>query len=138
MTTKQNKSTMLFKAVSIIAILWNLLGVMAYLGQVYTTPEMLSAMPKADQNYFNNMPAWVTGAFAIAVFAGFLASILLLLKKKISISLFAISLAAIIAQDIYSFFIQNYISVTSTRIFMPIIVLIISIFLLRFSKKSLG
>ncbi|MBK5208544.1 MAG: hypothetical protein JJE44_03440 [Flavobacteriaceae bacterium] len=54
--------------ISAVALLWNIFGVVAYLGQAYMIDEVLTALPEADQVYYNNVPVWVTGAFAVAVF----------------------------------------------------------------------
>ena len=47
------------------------------------TAEDLAALPLEQQPLYENIPAWVTGAFAIAVFGGSLACILLLIRKKL-------------------------------------------------------
>ncbi|MDZ7768490.1 MAG: hypothetical protein U5K38_05175 [Woeseiaceae bacterium] len=59
-----------FWIISALALLWNLLGVMAYIMRVTMTPEALAALPEAERELYTNTPAWVTGVFAIAVFAG--------------------------------------------------------------------
>ena len=45
-----------FTALSIIALLWNLMGVMAYLAQVYMTDEILAALTQEQQDVINNAP----------------------------------------------------------------------------------
>ena len=49
------------------------------------------------------MPAWVTGAFAIAVFGGALGCVGLLMLKRWSTWLLLISLLAVLAQDLWAF-----------------------------------
>ncbi|GAA4271638.1 hypothetical protein U6A24_13715 [Aquimarina gracilis] len=131
-----NKIPKWFWVVSIIALIWNLMGVMAYLGQAYITDEALAALPEADQNFYNNIPAWVTAAFATSVFLGVLGCIGLLLKRKWAFILLLISLIAVVAQATYNFFIQDFIELSGDRVIMPIVVIIISIFLVWFSKYS--
>jgi len=138
MTTETNKKTLLYRAISITAILWNLLGVMAYLGQVYLTVEAKALLPKAYQDYYAHVPAWVTAAFAISVFAGFLGSIALLLRKKIAISLLILSLIAVLVQATYNFLIQSDMPITATAAGMPIMIILVSIFLVWYAKKELG
>lgn len=100
------------------------------------TEEVLAALPKADQVYYNNVPAWVTGAFAVAVFAGVFACVGLLMRKKWAIILFIVSLIAVIAQFIYNFFIQTFMEVSGIKMIWPLVIIVIAVFLVWFSKKS--
>ncbi|MDX1828049.1 MAG: hypothetical protein R3342_00755 [Lutibacter sp.] len=132
--TKQNTSR--FYIISVLALIWNILGVIAYLGQVYMPQEIKQALPPAEQSYYANVPSWVTGAFAIAVFAGALGCIALLLKKKIAISLLFISLIAVLVQFVYNTIIQTDMEVTVAKLVWPVLIIAIAIFLVWFSKDS--
>lgn len=136
MTDRTNKPTSAFWIISVVALLWNISGIVAYLGQAYMADEVLVALPEADQAYYNNVPAWVTGAFAIAVFAGVFACVGLLMRKKLATTLFIISLVAVIAQFIYNFFIQTYMEVSGIKMIWPLVIIVIAIFLVWFSRKS--
>ncbi|MDY8135840.1 hypothetical protein [Aquimarina sp. 2201CG5-10] len=131
-----NKTPVWYWIISIIGLIWNIMGVMAYLGQAYITEEALAALPEADQNFYNNAPAWVTAVFAIAVFSGVLGCLGLLLRKKWAIPLFLISLITVIAQQVYNFFIQDFVELTGERLYMPIIIFVFAIFLLWFSRNA--
>ncbi|MDH7445568.1 hypothetical protein [Aquimarina sp. 2201CG14-23] len=131
-----NKAPIWFWVIGIIALIWNIVGVLAYIGQAYMTEEVLNAMPEADQNFYNNLPAWVTAVFAIAVFSGVLGCIALLIKKKFALPLFIISLLTVLAQQVYNFFIQDFINLTGERLYMPIVIVVMAIFLVWFSKFS--
>lgn len=134
--TSTIKPTKAFWIISGIALFWNLLGIMAYLGQAYMTEEMLTALPDGDQAYYNNIPAWVTAAFAIAVFGGALGSLALLLRKKWAKIVLLVSLIAVLLQFIYNTLLQSYMEVTGEKLFMPLVVIIIAVFLVWFAKKS--
>ena len=49
MSTSIIKTPTLFWVISILALIWNVMGVMAYLGQVYITDEVLASLPEAAQ-----------------------------------------------------------------------------------------
>lgn len=132
------KPNTLFWIVSVIALIWNVMGVMAYLGQVYMDEATLQDMPVEDQAYYANVPAWVTAAFAIAVFSGTLGSIAMLLRKKASNPLFVISLIAVLAQSVYTFFIQQDIDLAGTRMIWPTLIIAISFFLVYFSRDGVN
>ncbi|MGV6832192.1 MAG: hypothetical protein ACWA5P_11610 [bacterium] len=138
--TNTNKPSTVFWIIGIIALIWNVMGVAAYLGQAYMTDEVLAAMPQADQDYFADLPAWVTAAFAISVFAGFIGCVMLLLRKKLAALLLLISLIGVLAQNVYNFFMQDYIELTGSRMAMPIVVIAVCIFLAWYSRdlKSKG
>ena len=136
MNDKTIKPTSAFWIISVVALIWNVMGVIAYLGQAYMTEEVLKALPEGEQAYHNNIPAWVTAVFAIAVFAGVFGSIGLLMRKKWATILFVVSLIAVIAQSIYNFFIQTYVDVTGVKMIWPIVILIIAILLVFLSRKA--
>ncbi len=136
MDDNTNKPTSAFWIISAVALLWNFMGVIAYLGQAYMTEEVLKALPQADQDYYSNVPAWVTGVFAIAVFAGLFGCVGLLMRKKWATILFVISLIAVIAQFIYNFFIQNFVEISGVKMIWPIVVLIIAVLLVFLSRKA--
>lgn len=138
MSSDSNKPTTLFWVIGIFALIWNAMGVMAYIGQAYMTDDMLAALPEAERALYENVPAWVTAAFAIAVFAGTLGCILLLLKKKLAKPVFLVSLIAIIVQMTYNLFMSKAAEVYGPGgMVMPIMVIAIGVFLLLYSKKCI-
>lgn len=137
MTKSTNKPGMDFWVIGIVALLWNLSGVYFYLQQAYMTEEDLLALPLEQQPLYENIPAWVTGAFAIAVFGGTLACILLLMRKKLATPLFLISLLAIIVQTTYNVFMSKAMEVYGPGgMIMPAMIVLAGIFLLWYSKKK--
>ena len=130
------KPTPLYWLISIVALFWNLMGIIAYLGQAYISDDALKMLPEENQLYFSNVPAWVTAAFAVAVFGGFLGAIGLIIRKKWAYFLFVISFLALIAQHVYNFFIQNYIEMTGSQMILPIVTFIVALFLIYFSKQK--
>ncbi len=94
-----------FIVVSILALIWNAMGVMAYISQAYMTEEVLTQLPAADQDMYNNLPSWYIGAFAVAVFAGTIGSLGLVIRKKWAFYVLLISLIAAIAQMCYLAFV---------------------------------
>ena len=131
MTTSTNKPTAIYWVIGVIALLWNGLGVMAYLARAFMTDEMIAALPEEQQKEFLvNYPAWVTAAFALAVFGGVLGAVFLLMRKKLAVTLFAISAIAAIAQHIYIFM-----NVEVNSYIMPVLVIVVCIILYWYSKK---
>ena len=138
---EKKQAPMWFTILGIIALVWNLLGVGAYLIHVYMTDEMISELPQAQIDIIYNTPVWVNGAFALAVWCGLLGSICMLFKKKISVYLFQISFAGIFIQNIHSFFMIDAVGVFGLvqGLIMPSIVMFFAIVLILVNttaKKS--
>lgn len=126
-----NKPPIWFWIISIIALVWNGMGVKAYLDQAYNT-ETYRAMYTPEQIEIDaSAPAWVTAAFAIAVFAGALAAIGLLLRKSWSVKLWLLSLLAVIVQMGY-ILINGY----ASSIGMTIMIIVFALFFVWFARKS--
>ncbi len=126
-----------FNIAAILALVWNLLGVMAFVSQVMMTPEMIAELPVVEQELYNAVPLWASVAFAVAVFAGALGSVALLMKKSICYPLFVASFVGAVTQMFHSFFISNSYEVYGpSGTIMPIMVLIIGLMLVFFSAKG--
>ncbi|AZJ35828.1 hypothetical protein [Tenacibaculum singaporense] len=137
--TDSNKPTTLFWIIGIAALVWNGLGVMSYIGQAYMTDEVRAALPEAERALYENVPTWVTAAFAIAVFGGLLGSAFLLMRKKLARPMFLLSLIAIVVQMSYNLFMSRAAEVYGPgSIIMPIMVIVIGVFLLMYTKKTIA
>lgn len=127
-----------FWVVSVLALLWNLMGVSSYLMQAYTSIEQLEAMSQAERALYEGQPAWVTACFAIAVFGGTIAAIGLLLRKKWARPVFIVSLVCAIAQFIYWLFMTNSVEVYGVQAYiMPVLVVIFGAYEIFFAKKGI-
>ena len=126
-----------FWIVSVLALLWNIMGVMAYLKNAFMSVEDLEKLTQAERLLYESQPAWATAAFAIAVWGGTLGCIALLLRKKWARPVFLISLIGIVVQLVYAFFLSNSFEVYGPgAVAMPIIVALIGILLVFFSGKA--
>lgn len=83
-----------FWVIGSIALIWNGLGVANYLVQM--SIDSFDAYREVERALIEGRPAWATAAFAIAVFAGTLASALLMLRKSAAIYLFVLSALGVI------------------------------------------
>lgn len=136
--TTTTKPKAAYWVIAIIAFIWNIMGVMAYLQQAYMTDEAKQLLPEAERALYDNVPVWATAAFALAVFGGLLGSLSLLLRKKIANLLFTVSLLGIIVQMSYNFLMSNSIDVYGPGgMIMPIMILVVGIFLFMYSKSAI-
>lgn len=127
-----SKPPIWFWVVAVLALIWNLMGVGAYLAKHFITDEMMAELePQLQFEMAIEHPAWYTALFAIAVFGGVLACIALLLRKKWAYLLFLISFLCATIQQVY-----YVIEVEGTDKIMPTMIIIVCIFLVWFSKMA--
>lgn len=138
-TNLKTKPPVWFWIVSVLALIWNLIGVSFYLMDAYMRDETIAGLSETQKNIIESQPSWVIGAYALAVFGGALGCIALLIRKKWAKQLFVVSFVAMAARTIYYFFMTN-----ATEVFdvvqgtlMPIIILIITGFLFILSRIAI-
>ena len=124
-----------FWVISVIALLWNAMGVKAYLDQAYVTDSFKAMYNEEQLKMIAEAPAWATGAFAIAVFGGFLGCVLLLMRKKLAKTIFMVSLIGILVQMYYNFFVIDSIAVYGPgAMAMPIMIILFAVFLIWYTN----
>lgn len=138
-TNSSSKPPIWFWVVSVIALLWNIMGVNAYLQQAYKSEAFRANFNEQQLVILDATPAWATAVFAIAVFAGALGCIALLLRKKWAKPLFLISFIAVLVQFSHELFMTNASDYyDSFAWIMTISIPIIAALLVKFSKTSLA
>lgn len=126
-----------FKVVAGIALIWNLMGVMAFIAQMMMTPEMITTLPLAEQALYTNVPLWATIAFGCAVWGGALGCLLLVLRKALAFYFLLLSVCGVCVQMYHSFFVSNSFEVFGPGgAIMPAMVIVIAFVLLWFSKNA--
>lgn len=122
-----------FWIISAIALIWNAMGINAYLQQAYNTESYQAMYTAEQQEIVANLPSWVTAVFAIAVFSGTIAAIGLLLRKKWSKSLWLISLIGVIIQ-------MGYLLIygLESNLIMTIMIIVFALFFVWFSRLAVS
>ena len=83
-----------FWAIGAVALVWNVMGSINFFVQMNL--DMLSAYRDSEQAIIRDRPLWATGAFGLAVFAGVLGCLLLLLRRPAAFYVFIASLLGVI------------------------------------------
>jgi hypothetical protein len=133
-----SKPNIWFWIIAVVAFVWNAMGVMRYLMQAYDTESFRAEFTEVQLIAMDANPAWLTGLFATAVFSGLLGCILLLIRKKLAVVIFGLSLLAVLIQMIYLWLATDAIEVFGmvNGIVMPLLVIVIAIFLYFYSKGA--
>lgn len=113
--TDPSKVPVWFKIISIVFLIWNIFGLVVFCLMMFvwnTKDALLKAGLNDEQAELTlSTPGWVNVAFAVAVIFGVLGSIALLMKRKIALPLFLISLVGVLAQNSYTYLLSEVIEV---------------------------
>jgi hypothetical protein len=82
-----------FMIAAIASLLFMGLGCISYLMHVLTDP---GTMPLDQRTAYDAEPAWVTAAYAVAVWVGLLGAILLVMKRRLAEPALMVSLIAVL------------------------------------------
>lgn len=120
------------------ALVWNLIGLVFYYGQVTMSPETAATLTAQQQEFFASTPTWATAAHAIAVTFGVLGSLLLLFRKAWAVPVFVVSFLGIVVQDVHAFVIGNALEVfgSGNALILPSIVLVIGAAVIWYSLSA--
>ena len=133
MTDTTGKAPWHLWLVGVIAVLFNSIGVFDFvMSMTQGAKYMASAGMTPDQiAHYQGMPAWMTAVWAIGVWGAFLASILLLMRRKVAFPVFVLSLAAFLISLLYTYVLTDGGAVMGRS--MAIASAVIAILLLFFS-----
>jgi hypothetical protein len=105
MTNTTSKAPWHLWVIGVIALLFNSIGVFdfvmamtqgaKYMASAGMTPEQIA--------HYEGMPVWMTAVWTIGVWGAFLASVLLLLRRKLAFPVFVLSLAAFLISLVYTY-----------------------------------
>ena len=126
--------------VAVIAVVWNVFGLLSFVGTFTMGEETMAEMTEAQQELMNNYPTWALIVFGIATIGGLLASLGLLVKKKWAFLVFVISLVAVVVQMGWWLFMTDAVEAYGAQqaYLMPVLVTVFAIFFVWFSKFAIG
>ncbi len=126
-----------FWVIAVLALLWNLMGLFQFFAATFMLEAMIEGYPEDQADLFRSIPEWYNILFAIAVFSGVLGSITMLLRKKMTVAIFGISLLAVLVAQGYWIWGTDLIEVMGvSSVIMPLIVIVVSIFLYFYNKGA--
>lgn len=87
------------RSVAVAAVLWNLLGCLAFLSDVLMGADDVARLDATQRALHESRPAWAIAGTALAVLGGTLGSLGLALLRRWAVPLLAVSLAGVLLQD---------------------------------------
>ncbi len=120
-----------------MGLVWNIFGVVQFVSTLNgTVGSMMSqGLTEAQAKLYLGLPQWMNIAFAIGVFGGVIGSVLLLLKKKLALRVFGVSLAGYIVLYFGDITLGVFEAFGTKQVVILSTVLAIAVFLVWFSKR---
>ncbi len=135
---EQRKAPWHLWAVGILAILWNLMGVYDYLMTETRNEAYLSNFSPEMLDYVNSFPAWAVATWAISVWGSLIASVLLLLRKKIARDLFLLVLFTMAITFLYNYVLSNGLEVMGDAFSLAFtgLIIVVAILLYVYARRQ--
>lgn len=125
-----------FYIIAGVFLVWNVIGLLFYYQQMTLTPEALASMGPDIAAFMEATPVWANAGYAIAVNAGVLASILLLLRKSWAFPMYVVSLLGVLTQDLDAFVLRDVAAFFGGAAYvLPTVVILICITELWYSRS---
>ena len=137
-TSAASKPPTWYWVVSGLALLWMLFGVMAWVMDLMTDEAGLAELSEAQRQLYAARPPWLFVVYGVAIFSGLAGAIGLLLRKSWATLMFGVSLAAVIIQFGYTFFVMQAVQVlgASAAIPFPLAIFVIGAALVWFAGRA--
>ena len=121
--------------VGILAVLWNLGGAYDYLMTQTQNESYMASFTPEQLEFFYGFPSWLVVFWAVAVWGSVLGSILLLMRKRVAMPVFLMSLVAMSVTAFHNFALSNGAEIMGTTgmVFSGVIFLV-AVGLLMYSK----
>lgn len=115
------------KTILIILLVWNIIGILFFLQDVFIDPKILT---ENQLEFRSRFPFWIKIIYAIAVFGGTIGTFGLIKRKSWSHSIVIVSMLAVIIQMYHSIFIANSLEfLGNSAAILPTIIIVLSIVL---------
>lgn len=125
-----------FVPVAVVALLWNLLGCFMIWMDATMTSEAVAALPADQQAIHAARDTWMVIGSIVAVGAGALGSLGLVLKRKWATPLLILSVLGLIAQDLGFVLISRTLPIPMAGWILQGMVFVIAVLLVLMARKA--
>lgn len=92
-----------FVAVAVVLLLWAIAGVASFAGHAFAGEKMAAQQGAWDLAFYRALPSWFAWDYAIATLAALAGAIALLMRSRLAVVLYGVSLVAVVIQFGYVF-----------------------------------
>jgi len=122
--------------VGIVTLLWNLMGAMDYVMTQTKNEGYMSQFTPEQLEFFYGFPAWLVAFWAIAVWGAVLGSVLLLMRKKLAMPVFAVSFVCMVVTTIHNYGIAGAAEVVGgAGLFFSALIFVVALGLVLYARK---
>lgn len=93
--------------VGVLSLLWNAMGAFDYFMTQTRNEAYMARFTPEQLEFYYGFPAWVEGAWAIAVWGALLGSVLILLRRSWALPVFAVSFVAMLATTVHNYVLSS-------------------------------
>ena len=90
-------------AIAVVGLLWNCVGATDYTMTAMQVESYVAMMTAEQRAYVDAFPAWSIAFWALGVWGALIGSLLMLLRKKLAVTAFAVSLLGLLGTTIYQY-----------------------------------
>ncbi len=104
MTTKTGWQ---YWVVAVVGLLWNCVGAMDYTMTEMQVESYVAMMTAEQRAYVDAFPTWSIAFWALGVWGALIGSVLMLLRNKLAVTSFAVSLLGLLGTTIYQYVVSD-------------------------------
>ncbi len=122
--------------VGVLSLLWNATGAHGYYVTQTKNEKYLEAWTPEQLEFMYAYPAWMVSCWALAVFGGVLGSLLLLLRKRLALPVFALSFVCMAVSSLRNYGLSDGLEVMGAAGFVfTLAIFVVSLLLVVYSKR---
>ncbi|MDH4036041.1 MAG: hypothetical protein OEX18_13870 [Candidatus Krumholzibacteria bacterium] len=122
--------------IGIVGLLWNIMGVVDYLMTQTRNETYMAKFSAEELEYFYGLPAWVVSTWALAVWGGLLGTVLLLMRRKLAVHVFLVSLLCVVVTAIQNYGLSEGMEIMgATGMIFTVVIFAIALGLYLYAKK---
>jgi hypothetical protein len=123
--------------VGVLSLLWNAFGATDYLLTQTNNEAYLSQFTPEQLAYFTDFPAWATAAWALGVWGALAGSILLLMRRRLAMQAFGVSLAGMAISFAYQYGASDVMAVMGGSIVVfTVVIVVVGIALFAYARRQ--
>ena len=123
--------------IGVLALLWNGMGAFDYVMTETHNEGYMSRFTPEQLEFFYGFPAWLVALWAIAVWVGVVAALLLLVRKRFAVEAFLVALVAMVITAIRNYVFADGMAVTGGFALVFTVIIFVFSFLLYLYARAM-
>lgn len=122
--------------VGIVALLWSLMGAMDYVMTQTENEAYLNQFSTEQLEFFAGFPAWLVAFWAIAVWGEVLGAVLMLMRKKLAVTVLLVSFLSMVVTTIHNYAFGGAADIVGgTGMFFSVVIFVVALGLYIYARR---